>query len=75
VYNFNKKLYINSIKLKIKYFYSFRYIYNNFNLNNIIISKNNTPIIINLGFYKHFSKAFIFKGIYKWINKDFIIFK
>jgi len=65
VYSFNKRLYIDSIKLGVKYFYSLRYIYNDLNLSNIIVSEDNTPIIINLGSYKYFSKAFISRGIYR----------
>jgi len=56
---------MDGIKLEIKYFYSFRYAHNDFNLSNIIISEDDTPIIINLGSYKRFGRVFIFKGIYK----------
>ena len=75
MHSFNKRLYIDGVKSGVEYFHSFRYVYNDFNLSNIIVSEDNTPIIIDLGFYKHFSKAFIFKGICRWIDKDFIIFK
>ena len=65
MYSFNKRLYIDGIKLGVKYLYSLRYTYNNLNLSNIIVGEDNTPIIINLGSYKYFSKALISRGIYK----------
>ena len=64
-YSFNKRLYIDSIKSGVKHLYSLGYIHNDLNLSNIIVSKDNTPIIIDLGFYKYFSKALISKGIYR----------
>jgi len=65
VYGFNKRLYIDGIKLGVEYLYSLRYMYNNLNLSNIIIGEDNTPIIIDLGSYKRFSKALISRGICK----------
>ena len=56
---------MDSIKSGVEYFHSLGYAYNDFNLSNIIVSDNNTPIIIDLGSYKHFNKAFIFRGIYR----------
>jgi len=64
-YGFNKRLYIDGIKSGVKYLHSLRYAHNDLNLSNIIISKDDTPIIINLGSCKCFSKAFISKGTYK----------
>jgi len=61
-YSFNKRLYMDSIKLGVEYLYSLRYIYNNLNLSNIIVSEDNTPIIIDLGSCKHFGKALISRG-------------
>ena len=46
--------------------------YNNLNLSNIIVGKDNTPIIIDLGSYKYFGKALISRGICGQIDKDFI---
>ena len=37
--------------------------HNDLNLSNIIVGKNNTPIIVNLGSYRRFSKALIFRDI------------
>ncbi|OCK96766.1 uncharacterized protein K441DRAFT_550314, partial [Cenococcum geophilum 1.58] len=71
-YSFNKRLYIDSIKSGVEYLYSLRYTHNNLNLSNIMVGEDNTPIIIDLGFYKRFSKALISRGICGWINKDFI---
>jgi len=56
---------MDSIKSGVKYLYSLGYVYNDFNLSNIIVSEDNTPIIIDLGSYKHFSKALISRGIYR----------
>ena len=55
---------MDGIKLGVGHLYSLRYAYNNLNLSNIIVGEDNTPIIINLGSYKHFGKAFISRGIY-----------
>jgi serine/threonine protein kinase len=63
VYSFNKRLYIDSIKSGVKHLYSLRYAYNNLNLSNIIVGEDNTPIIIDLGSCKRFSKALISRGI------------
>jgi len=56
---------MDSIKLGVEHLHSLRYTYNDLNLSNIIISEDNTPIIIDLGSYKRFSKALIFRGIYR----------
>ena len=63
-YSFNKRLYIDGIKLGVEHLYSLRYVYNDLNLSNIIVGEDNTPIIIDLGSYKYFSKALISRGIY-----------
>jgi len=55
---------MDGIKLEVKHLYSLRYTHNNLNLSNIIVGEDNTPIIINLGSYKRFSKALISRGIY-----------
>ena len=36
-----------------------------------MVGEDNTPIIINLGSCKRFSRALISKGIYRQIDKDF----
>ena len=55
---------MDSIKSGVKHLYFLRYTYNNLNLSNIIVGKDNTPIIIDLGSYKYFGKALISRGIY-----------
>ena len=40
-----------------------------------MVSEDDTPIIIDLGFHRHFSKIFISRGIYRWIDEDFTISK
>ena len=70
-YSFNKRLYIDSIKLGVKHLYSLKYAHNDLNLSNIIVGKDNTPIIIDLGSYKRFGKALIFRGIYRWRDENF----
>jgi len=74
-HNFNKRLYMDGIKSGVKYLHSLRYTHNDLNLSNIIVGEDNTPIIIDLGSCKHFSKAFISRGIYGWIDEDFITSK
>jgi len=74
-YSFNKRLYIDSIKLGVKHLYSLGYAYNDLNPSNIMVGEDDTPIIINLGSCKHFSKALISRGICGWIDKDFITSK
>ena len=66
---------MDSIKLGVEYLYSLRYIYNNLNLSNIIVSEDNTPIIIDLGSCKHFGKALISRGTCGQIDEDFITSK
>ena len=66
---------MDGIKLGVEYLYSLRYVYNNLNLSNIMVGKDNTPIIINLGFCKRFSRALISRGIYRQIDEDFITSK
>jgi len=56
---------MDSIKLGVEHLYSLRYTYNNLNPSNIIVGEDNTPIIIDLGSYKYFSKALISRGIYR----------
>ena len=55
---------MDSIKSGVEHLHSLRYAYNDLNLSNIIVGKDNTPIIINLGFCKYFSKALISRGTY-----------
>ena len=71
MYGFNKRLYIDGIKSGVEHLHSLRYAHNDLNLNNIIVSKDNTPIIIDLGSYKHFNKALISRGTCGWIDEDF----
>jgi len=40
-----------------------------------MVGEDDTPIIINLGSCKHFSKALISRGTCGWIDKDFITSK
>jgi len=54
---------MDGIKSGVKHFYSLKYTHNDLNLSNIIVGEDNTPIIIDLGSYKHFGKALISKSI------------
>ncbi|OCK87651.1 uncharacterized protein K441DRAFT_691072 [Cenococcum geophilum 1.58] len=63
-HSFNKRLYMDGIKSEVEYLYSLRYAHNDLNLSNIIVGEDDTPIIIDLGSCKHFSKALISGGTY-----------
>ena len=70
-HGFNKRLCMDGIKSGVEHLHSLGYAHNDLNPSNIMVSEDDTPIIIDLGSCKRFGKALISGGTCGWIDEDF----